>query len=180
MNPNTGTLPMFRTRDRRRHHPRHLPPAPGPHPRRRPRRQPVGTVVRHGSFTWRTTPGCSTSPTTLADAEFNGWSYERDGKEYVPLYEAKMLSHFDHRFSTYRGATQAQLNVGSLPRLTDKEHDDPDLEPLARYWVDRTEVAAQTAGRVGPRLAAAAGETSHGPATSRTFVPSVLPRYSCG
>ena len=58
-----------------------------------------------------------------------------------------MLSHFDHRFSTYRGATQAQLNVGSLPRLSDAEHDDPDLEPLARYWVDRIEVAARLQDR---------------------------------
>ena len=107
----------------------------------------MGTVIRQRSSTWRTTPGCSTSPTTSRTTTFNGWSYRRDGKEYVPLYEAKMLSHFDHRFSTYRGATQAQLNVGTLPRLTDKEHDDPNLEPLARYWVDRTEVAAKLAGR---------------------------------
>lgn len=27
-----------------------------------------------------------------------------------------MLSHFDHRFSTYRDATQANLNKGTLPR----------------------------------------------------------------
>jgi hypothetical protein len=53
-----------------------------------------------------------------------------------------MLSHLDHRFATYRGATQAQLNVGALPRLADADHDDPNLEPLARYWVDRSEVAA--------------------------------------
>ena len=55
----------------------------------------------------------------------------------MPLYEAKMLGHFDHRFSTYRRCTQAQLNMGTLPRLTDEEHDDPTLEPLARYWVER-------------------------------------------
>jgi hypothetical protein len=81
-------------------------------------------------------------PVDFSDDEFNGWSYERDSKAYVPLYEAKMLSHLDHRFATYRGATQAQLNVGALPRLADADHDDPNLEPLARYWVDRSEVAA--------------------------------------
>ena len=53
----------------------------------------------------------------LTDAEFNGWSYTRDGKEYLPLYEGKMVSHYDHRFATYRGATQAQLNKGTLPRF---------------------------------------------------------------
>ena len=69
-------------------------------------------------------------PKDLSSAHFNGWSYQHGTKEYLPLYEAKMLGHFDHRFSTYRGATQAQLNVGSLPRLTAKEHDDPDIESL--------------------------------------------------
>lgn len=51
-----------------------------------------------------------------------------------------MLGHFDHRFSTYRDATQAQLNVGALPRPTADQHDDPDMEPLARYWVARPAV----------------------------------------
>ena len=36
----------------------------------------------------------------------------------LPLYEAKMINHFDSRFSTYDGATQAQMNKGTLPRLT--------------------------------------------------------------
>lgn len=51
-----------------------------------------------------------------------------------------MVNIYDHRFSTYAGATQAQLNVGSLPRLTDQQHADPDCEPLARYWVAEEEV----------------------------------------
>ena len=59
-------------------------------------------------------------PEDLADADSMAGPTSADGKEYLPLYEAKMLSHFDHRFSTYRGATQAQLNVGTLPRLSDE------------------------------------------------------------
>ena len=51
----------------------------------------------------------------LADAKFNGWSYARDGKKFIPLYEGKMVSHFDHRYATYLDATQAQLNKGTLP-----------------------------------------------------------------
>ena len=49
-------------------------------------------------------------PHELAPIAFNGWSYE-GGTKYLPLYEAKMLGHFDHRFSTYQDATQAQLNM---------------------------------------------------------------------
>ena len=47
-------------------------------------------------------------PDALADAEFDGWAYHRGGVEYLPLYEAKMLGHFDHRLSTYRDVHPAQ------------------------------------------------------------------------
>ena len=77
-----------------------------------------------------------------------------------------MLSHFDHRFSTYRGATQAQLNVGSLPRLTDREHDDPDIE-AARPLLGRPHRShCQTAGQMGPRLAARLARHHPVPATN--------------
>ncbi len=74
-------------------------------------------------------------------ADFDGWAWHQEDQRWLPLYEAKMLSHWDHRFATYDGATQAQLNEGTLPRLTDGQHDDPDMEPLARYWVAEDEIA---------------------------------------
>jgi hypothetical protein len=123
--------------------------------------------------------GLFRSPEDFADDQFNGWSYKRNSKEYVPLYEAKMLSHFDHRFATYRGATQAQLNVGALPRLANSDHDDPNLEPLAHYWVDRSEVAARLKGRwdrdwvLGWRRITKAEQM-------RTFIPTVMPAAAAG
>jgi hypothetical protein len=178
MNPNTGTLPMFRTR------------ADADITVRIYRRHPV--LVRDGDpngnpwglssarlFDMTNDSSLFRQSEDLSDAGFNGWSYKQDGKEYLPLYEAKMLSNFDHRFSTYRGATQAQLNVGALPRLSDKQHDDPDLEPLARYWVNRAEVAASLRAKwdrdwlLGWRAIARTSD-------SRTFVPSALPTAAVG
>lgn len=178
MNPNTGTLPMFRTR------------ADADITLGIYRRHPILILDEDPNgdewglsftrlFDMANDSGLFHQPDDLADAEFNGWSYERDDKEYVPLYEAKMLSHFDHRFSTYRGATQAQLNVGSLPRPSEKEHDNPNLEPLARYWIDRTEVSTRLHDRwdrtwlLGWRDIARSSD-------SRTFVPSVLPASAVG
>ena len=118
-------------------------------------------------------------PSDFSDAQFNGWSWTRKTKEYVPLYEAKMLNHFDHRFSTYRDATQKQLNKGTLPRLTEKEHDDPSMEPLTRYWVDRGEVNSKLAAKwdqnwlLGWRDIARAVDL-------RTFVPSVFSKSAVG
>jgi hypothetical protein len=56
--------------------------------------------------------------------ELEADSYRQEGNvfvspydRYLPLYEAKMLHQFAHRFSTYEGATEKQLNVGILPLL---------------------------------------------------------------
>lgn len=56
---------------------------------------------------------------------------------YLPLYEAKMMNLYDHRFATYEGATGM-----SLPAVTDAQHDDPSYEPLPRYWVAEEDVEA--------------------------------------
>jgi len=178
MNPNTGTLPMFRTRT-------DADLTLGVY-----RRHPV--LIRDGAtsgnpwslsfgtlFHMANDSGLFRQSADLVDAEFDGWSYAAAGSEYLPLYEAKLLGHFDHRFSTYEGATQAQLNVGSLPRPTAAQHDDPDLEPLARYWVGRAKVTGALGTRwdrewlLGWRDIARTSDM-------RTFVPSVLPISAVG
>ncbi len=58
----------------------------------------------------------------------------------LPLYEAKMVHLYDHRFSTYAGATQANLNKGTLPRLTDAQHARPEVEATPDYWVPQRAV----------------------------------------
>lgn len=177
MNPNTGTLPMFRTRT-------DADITLGIY-----RRHPV--LIRDGVadgnpwalsfcrlFDMANDSGLFRQPGDLTAQTFNGWSYDGES-EYLPLYEAKMLGHFDHRFSTYRDATQAQLKVGSLPRPTAEQHDDPYLEPLARHWVSRPKVTAALDGKwnrnwlLGWRDIARTSDM-------RTFVPSVLPTSAVG
>lgn len=68
---------------------------------------------------------------------------ENDKEIYCPLYEAKMVHHFDHRFSTYENATQEQLNLGTLPRLTEEQKANPDHNILPRYWVEKSEVISK-------------------------------------
>ena len=177
LNPNTGTLPMFRSRS-------DADITLGIY-----RRHPV--LIRDGVisdnpwglsfgtlFHMANDSGLFRQPHELASIAFNGWSYEGE-TEYLPLYEAKMLSHFDHRFSTYQDATQAQLNVGSLPRPTAEQHDDPSMEPLAQYWVGRPHVTKALAGKWESNwLLGWRNITSTG--NERTFVPSVFPLSAVG
>ncbi len=58
----------------------------------------------------------------------------------VPLYEAKMFWHYDHRFSTYENATQADINAGRLPQTTTEMKQDFHFSVTPRYWVNREEV----------------------------------------
>src|SRR5664280_195442 len=180
LNPNTGTLPLFRSR-------LDADVTLGVY-----RRHPV--LIRDGvvdgnpwqlgfvrmldmandSGLFRTA-----SELEVLGAMFDGWMWSRGDERWLPLYEAKLLGHYDHRFSTYAGATQAQLNVGSLPRLSEAEHDDPTVESLARYWVPDVAVDKALAVRwdrgwlLGWRDIARASDM-------RTMVPCVLPRSAVG
>ncbi|MFF4565728.1 Eco57I restriction-modification methylase domain-containing protein [Streptomyces sp. NPDC001435] len=110
-----------------------------------------------------------------------------DGNDrWLPLYEGKFLQHFDSRAATYENATQAQVNKGTLPRLDDDAHRNPQAVPLPRYWL--------TEGEVEERLAADPGKQRkawpHGwllgwrdvvhPTNQRMVIPTVLPRTAVG
>ena len=180
LNPNTGTLPLFRAR-------RDAEITLGIY-----RRHPV--LIREGDLggnPWELSFGTlfhmandsgifrTADDLTALGASFDGWAWTNGPHRWFPLYEAKMLSHYDHRFATYEGATQAQLNVGSLPRITDSQHEDPRIEPVAHYWVSETDVGKAVGvgwnrgWLMGWRKITNAGN-------ERTFVPAVFPRAAAG
>ena len=57
-------------------------------------------------------------------------------KRYLPLYEAKMMHQFTHRWATYERS-------GKTRDMTEAELADPDALPLPRYWVDERDVEAR-------------------------------------
>ena len=77
------------------------------------------------------------------------WRHE-DGRVYMPLYEAKMIHHFDHRFGSYAGLN-SRPGDGSLPETPDGAKASPDYEADPWYWVPEDETALRVA-RVPPRL----------------------------
>src|SRR5699024_10728636 len=76
---------------------------------------------------------------TREQLEEDGWSLEgnvfvRGDKRMLPLYEAKMLHHYDHRWATYN-------EDGSTRDLTVEEKQSPDAVVLPRYWVSEGSTA---------------------------------------
>jgi hypothetical protein len=99
--------------------------------------------------------------------------------KFLPLIEAKMVNHFDHRFSTYEGATQAQLNVGTLPRLDDIAHADPFRCAQPEYWVEVSEVSSRLRGQQASNWLAGWRDIT-GTDKWRTVVAGILPIAAVG
>lgn len=76
---------------------------------------------------------------TRQELEDAGWSLEgnrfvRGEETYLPLYEAKMIHHFDHSWATYEPD-------GSTRDVTLEEKQDPNFVVMPKYWVHEWEVA---------------------------------------
>ncbi|MEV7108586.1 Eco57I restriction-modification methylase domain-containing protein [Streptomyces atroolivaceus] len=110
----------------------------------------------------------------------------KDEFRFLPLYEGKFVHHFDSRFATYENATQAQINVGTLPRLGLEGHVDPNRLPLPRHWVAEVKVdewMAPEPGKPGvewPHDWLLGWRDVAPAANQRTMIPSVLPRTAVG
>lgn len=71
----------------------------------------------------------------------------------LPLYEAKMIHHFDHRWATY-GDTDGKPGEVETAAVTAAQRSDPNFTVRPRYWVDEREVLARIA-RVPTKVARA-------------------------
>ena len=69
---------------------------------------------------------------------FGGNVFYKDDDTYLPLYEGKMIWHFDHRFGTYDAPKEALSENGKLPELNEWQHADPFILPIPRYWVHQS------------------------------------------
>ncbi len=152
LNPNTRTCPIFRSRrdaELTKHLYRHVPVlideavgAIG---------NPWGLSLRQGLFNMASD---SVLFRTREQLEAAGWTLEgnvfRRGEDsYVPLYEAKMIHHFTHRFGDYGMYILKSDGTGvrALPEIPEERLVDSAFVPQPRYWVPATEVAKRLEGR---------------------------------
>ena len=64
-------------------------------------------------------------------------SEKPEGEDVLPLYEGKLIHHYDHRFNIFTGDGENVRN------LTAEEHNDPACEITPRYWVRRGDVISK-------------------------------------
>lgn len=101
----------------------------------------------------------------------------RDADEqpvYLPLYEAKLFHQFDHRFATFEGGPAED----KARDTTEEEYYNPAYVPTPRYWIPKTEVERALGGWNKPWLLAFRDIARS--AVERTWISSMLPRYGAG
>lgn len=177
LNPNTGTLPIFNSRD------------DADLTLSIYSRNPV--LIRDGDddgnpwglsfarmFDTATNSDQFLPSDALTDAVWRGWDFDASGVEYLPLYEGKMVHHYDHRFSGYSELPTAN---GKHIRVftSDSEHDNPNSEARARHWVKKSAVQQKLNGKwehdwiLGWRDITRSDD-------SRTFISAVIPTAAVG
>lgn len=119
---------------------------------------------------------------TKVELEAEGWVLDGnvfclDEARCLPLYEAKMIHLFNHRFGSYEGQTEAQARQGKLPELTGDELRKPDLVPMPRYWILEREVDARIDVERNWFLGFRDITRNN---NERTFIATVLPRVAVG
>ncbi|MCK9464086.1 MAG: N-6 DNA methylase [Proteobacteria bacterium] len=152
LNPNTGTCPMFRWRrdaEIAKTIYRRVPVLVRESRDDEPEVNLWRVSFRQGIFNMASDSGLFR---TREQLEENGWTlsgniFVHGDEKYLPLYEAKMVHHFNHCFGTYEGQTEAQGNQGKLPEATPEQHADPTFVALPYYWVPEREVEDPLAGR---------------------------------
>jgi hypothetical protein len=156
LNPNTRTLPTFRT-----NHDAELTKTIY-------RRVPV--LVREGD------PDGNPWGVSFTQGLFNMASASHlfhaepaDGR--VPLYEAKMMHHFNHRWATYDG--------DDVRDSTEYELADPGFSICPQWWVDVLDVEARLAGRCGRGWLFGWRRNARN-TDLRTLICSWLPRTAAG
>ncbi|WP_372090745.1 N-6 DNA methylase [Tistrella mobilis] len=152
LNPNTRTAPVFRSKADAELTAKLYARAPV---LIRERSQVEGGDINPWGVTFQTMFHMSNDSSyfrTPAQMETDGW--QRDDMDWVreaatgverrvPLYEAKMIHHFDHRWATYSVGTSDDEDDARDCTLAEKQN--PDFEPSPRYWVPEDEVMLRAA-----------------------------------
>ena len=179
LNPNTGTCPVFRSR-------RDAEIAIGIYKRvpvlideGNANSNPWGIYFRQGLFNMANDSNLFRTGDQLKSvgAELEGNIWYAGARTWLPLYEAKMAHHFNHRWGDY--ATKEASDRGSaLLDVPEDQLADPSFAPQPRYWVDGNEVESQLPGWPQDWLVGFRDITNT--TNERTAIIAIIPRFGVG
>lgn len=125
---------------------------------------------------------------TREHLEADGWKLQgnifccEDSVSYLPLYEAKLFHHFNHRPGTFDGVPEAdrfKMKAATVA-ATHEQLARPDFAILPRFWVSATDVDAACDGYRGLGWFVAFRGMTNVMTNSRNAIFTALPRVAVG
>ena len=140
-----------------------------------------GLRFMQGTFNMATHSGIFRTHGELSSAGWllRGNRFQKDGRTMLPLYEAKMTYHYNHRHGTFEGAP-AGKRPHRLPSPTDTQIANPGYTPMPYYWVAQEEVDARLDGAWNRAWLLGWRDVTDARASVRTVVAAVIPRVGAG
>jgi len=181
VNPNTGTAPIFRTRrdadiTRRIYesHPVLADRSKGEEKKIWPLRYKQGLFnMTSDSHFFRTAAELESDG--FYPVQGNRWKKGED--LYLPLYQGRMIWHFDHRANSVRLNLKSTHNPYLSEEVSELQHSNPDFLPRSQFWVPACEVEPQFSSSNGWVIAFRDITNS---TNERTMVATTLPWVGCG
>lgn len=99
--------------------------------------------------------------------------FDEPAPDHLPLYEAKLIHHYDHRWATYG-------TDGSSRDVLLEEKQDPGFRVTSRYWVDRRQVEARLKAQGWDRQWLVGWRDICRSTDERTVIASVAPVAAIG
>jgi hypothetical protein len=120
---------------------------------------------------------------TREDLEAQGFLLEGnrfvyDDEIYLPLYEGRMIHHFDHRAVSVGITDETQFRSGVSIDTTLEQHTDLDFTAKPRYWVEEQKTREQLPGYEYEWFYGFKDVTS--PTNERTFIGTLIPFAAVG
>ena len=180
VNPNTGTAPIFRTRRdaeiTRRIYERHpvlVDRSQGEERRAWPVRYHTMFHMANDSHLFRTAAQLDSAG--FYPVQGNCW--KRGEEMYLPLYQGRMIWHFDHRANSVRVNPESTHNPYLSEPVSEVQHADPDFLPQTQYWVPADNVDTALPESRGYTLGF---RDIARPTDVRTMIAAVVPQVGCG
>ena len=180
INPNTRTAPVFRTlRDAEltKQIYRRVPVLVR---EGNPDGNPWSIEFQQGLFNMTSDSHLFRSAEELAaeGAELKGNIWRRGEERWLPLYEAKMTTFFDHRAADVVISPSAAARQRQPDYLDDADHEDAQRVAMPSSWVHERDVEARLDRWPHSWMLGFANVTS--PTNARSVIPSVIPRTAVG
>lgn len=102
--------------------------------------------------------------------------FVKDDEVWLPLYEAKMMWQFDHRFGTYKDVESRSST--HIPTPTPEQHANPSFIVQPWYWVSGTDVRNAFPKEYSLNFWLVY-RFSTSPTNERTLVSAIIPFYAC-